>query len=490
MDDELDPAPQRARATLVLESCDLEWPAGPRGLARLESLDEAPLVAVDPEHARGGPVIRSERLDCAAPAIEQWSPSLPGGQEPLVTIEPGQHREHAVGYSPPLSLPGPGVYAIHVEYTWQGGSARSEAVEVRVHPAPLDALVCQGFLGGTASPSLCLLGERAPSGAVRLRLATLEHDGPPRVATVVGLGEVPAGTCAALSIPPQALPTRQVVAYVEGRTLHAITHAYGALARLELVLPAQGYRLLGPPVEDRFEDGLPWACEVLLVREAPAGWALRVASLGCTRELSGGLPQRGPPPRVAHTVAYRDGRRTTLLLGGDEGLAEPLVFGHVVRWQQGQGVTAIEPLPAWPGVVLAAELVATSDGRSAMGAALLREPGVPRVEVHVFEVSSAAASPGPTAWSSYEVGFDVVRGVLRLGPHGRTHAILEGADGRLCLLDPAGDVRELGPELGPAAPPYALVLADGRVPTLLYAEPGVGLRARALGRVPQPRGPA
>lgn len=486
--DEEGPTLQRARATLTLESTELVWPEAPRGLARLESLDEAPLVAVNLQCARGGPVIHVMVLDRSppTPAAVLYTPSLPGAQEPAVTVEPGRHREHAVGVSPPLSLPGPGRYAIHVEYAWEGGAARSEPVEVRVRPGPFDAIVCRGLLGGTASPSLCLLAARTAAGDRSLRLATIVHDGPPAVGSVVALGDAPQGTGLELSIPPQSLPTRQYVAYVEGHTLHAIVHAHGRVARLEQELPEPGWQLLGPPVEDRFEDGRLQASEALLVRDDPPGWALRVASLEGAREPVDGPAQPGPAPRVAQTVAERDGGRITLAFtAADERSAAPVVHGHVIRWREAHDVITVEPLGVRPGTTLAVDLVAMSDRRAVVGAVLLRAPDRRSVELHVLEVGPALAPERRSSWAR-ELEAEVVGGVVRLDSRGRPHVVLETHDGRLHHLDPAGERRELGR----AAPPHALVLAEERVPVLLGSEPGVGLRMQALGSVPRVRGPA
>lgn len=489
MDDEPDLTPPRARATLELETRALVWPDGPRGLARLECLDEAALVAVNVQCASGGPVIHVRALDGSPPAPTQvlWTPSLPGAQEPVVTIEPGRHREHAVGTSPPLSLPGPGRYAIHVEYAWEGGSARSLPVEVEVQPGPVDALVCRGLLGGTASPSVCLLGERVASGSMRLRLFALAHDGPPELGRGTMLGEVPEGSCPALSIPPQSLPTRQYVAYVEGQTLRAITHAHGEVGRLEQALTAPGWRVLGPPVEDRFVDGVLPSCEVLLVRDDAAGWIVAVASLGVAGERVGPR-QPGAAPRMAETVAGRDGDRITLAFSADDRPEGPHAHGYAIRWREGHGVSTVEALGARPGTALALDVVPQRDGR-AVGAALLRAADPRGVEMHVLELGPGRAPARSAAWAR-TLAVEVVRGVVRLDPRGQPHAVLETRDGRLHLLGPAGEHRELGAELGLAGPPYALAIADDRIPVLLYAEPGVGLRARALGRVPRARGPA
>lgn len=487
--DEPQPTSPRARATLVLEPSTVVWPDVPRGLARLECLGDAALVEVDPQCAGGGPVVHVVPLDAAPPehAVAQWVPSLPGGQEPLVTLEPGARREHAVGPGRPLVLPGPGRYAVHVEYAWRDGSARSEPVEVHVSPASLEALACHGRSGGTQSPSLCLLGERGPTG-VQLRLATLDHDGPLALGPVVALGPVPRGAAVALSVPPQALPTRQHVAYVDGSTLHAFVHAHGHVTRQAQALPAPGFHVLGSPVEDAYEDGRLPGCEALLARDDAAGWALGVVALDGSRALPGPTSS-GARPSLACTAAAPDGERITLAFGAGAGRPDgPHAHGYAIRWARGRGVHAVERLGERPGVALALDLVITRD-RHAVGAALVRAPDRARVEVHVLglDPSHARAASGSR---TYVVEGEVEHAAVRLDAGGRPHVVLATHDGRLHGFGPGGEHRVLDLAPGTAGPPYALVLAGDRTPVLLYGAPGVGLRMHALGPLPRARGPA
>jgi len=466
-------------ATLEIEKTKLHWLETTRCSSSLWNGSNAPINHVNLANTRATPWLLVKNLESGE--INEWSmPVPPEIVPPSATLASGEVLKDEFFLHQRLNIYGTGIFEIKARYTFGASTVDSPAIRLEVLSTSPRALTIASLRGGPALLSYCAWIDAERDKGV-LWVTALSLSGQPRFEESIRLAELPLTSKPVLSIPPNTIPNRQWVGWIDGDEFHYTAHDTDEIARGSIKLVATGYKLVAPLFEEPFCAGKPQEAQALLIKSIDSGWEMQAAHLGHNPALlSEPINVKGAPPLWARSAYRSDLQRRTFFLVADHlegGL--PRVHLTMSRW----GFNEVPGLPtrvsSWTGRLLASDLCLTGDD-SIVGAAVLcrEDTDGPTYLIQRWRLgaddSFVEEQSQPLVWSGTE-GF-LERAILRINTQGDPFLLLQRRDGIWIYAGGDGQVKHISPDLEFMKVPLDVCFADHNVPIVVHPEAHVGLK--------------
>ncbi len=375
-------------ATISLDEHDLLYQQVAICTAELRNADKAAVRNVNPRNLGGGPTILLTNVDTGD--VSRFSQPRKQGVPPqLVDLAGGAQLTREFALSDFIEFPGPGKYDLQAYYEWDGGAgeATSPPVRLTLRPSnPRTAWVESTHGGAAPYYAIAWSGPRdATDTRHELYLSTISTVKRPRVIECSLLEETAGPVQPYVSVPPNAAPHVQWVAWVADSSLHYLIHQSGRVSNaMKARLPSAHCRIVPPLLQNPPKRGknVPGASVVLYERapEATEGHLL-VLHLSANGTVRSEAPMvlLGPAPRWAETAYLSNQERYTFVAT----LSERKTALQVLPWSAHAGLKAPVPLADWPGRCVAGDLWLTEDDQ--VVGALLLESGPDTARTYAFQ---------------------------------------------------------------------------------------------------------
>lgn len=497
--------------SLMFEKTRFLWGESTPVTIQLENRGAEPLAYLNYSNHDAMPTLIVKSVETGV-ETEHKRLEVPGAMPPPVTVEPKTTWEYRFDLNKEIEFPSAGEFNVYARCDWgRSEKAQSDPVRVEVMPTSPQAFDTATTGGGPVGDLFCAwvnLEEEEESDSLWLSL--ISTSGEARILQSLPICEIPKEARPVLSVPPNAPPTSQYVAWIEDQILNHIVHTYGRLEIGGVGLNAPGYEIVPPLFEDPFEPGAKQGAEALLIREVEGGWLLCAVDLDggviTARDSSSGggggvgsssppndLFVKGPMPLQNYT-AYRSdaSRRTVFSQQNNLSADRASVSLSVAGWAKGSLPQTPKLLAEWEGVLVAADQCLTATD-ALVGAALLYVPpaAAAAADSHFYELRRWRLEADDTFIETgnlplfWKPGTAIEKAVLRIRQDEKMFALLKNTEDNLWRLFDGEELKLLADSLQNIAEPIKIFFVDQSVPCILFPDAESGLRLAYLGAPPR-----
>lgn len=470
-------------ATLKLNKIQIVFQQTTRCLAELINDSDEPLIGINSKNRKGAPTISLKNIKTGE-MFYYADLLMPDAESLVYSIEPGGILSHDLQLSNFLQFPTAGFFELQAHYEWKDGKTQSAPVQVEVIRANPQSLITATSYGSQLG-NIYAVWTNIENGKNALYFSKINSSFETKFEWSKKIAEIAESPNLAISIPPNAIPTRQVIAWISGSQLNYVIHTNGRFETKKITLDSDDYQIISPLLEDLFVEGNRQFTEVLLMKKNANGWQIQIVLLNDSPILSYLASQiEGIPPKWIQT-AYRSTaeRRNFFILAHSHEGANSLQLAMCKSIPLNLPESPIY-LTTWNGTFMTADLLTTSDDRI-VGAAFVSRKNESKTEyvIQKWQLTKNNELVLSTIhliyWNENQTIEDAI---LNVNGEGATFALLKSAN-KWYWVNQNGEVSFLA-ELSEAILfPAKIIFIEQIYPAILYTDKDAGLKIHYLGPI-------